>query len=202
MPYQDSISDEDYVLISQAFTSDYTNQLYGLILKSVHGYAQRVTEVQKLPEVFVVQDALIQEAVTNELFDLARLKTHHNVSNIHAYRLSSYMISWLIRRKPIQLIADIDITTFDGEQKDWILEINERACTHILMAMTFNLSVKTQSEDIQANSEQLRRMTDLIRALRFHMKYRIVNPHVLEMILRALITQINSPQWTDVPPQD
>lgn len=101
--------------------------------------------------------------------DIVRLKHFHDIDLVNYIKLISYTASWIIKRKPFQLLENA------GEE---YIYINEKfALSLLLQAVGFfdsNMKIKEGEEGKLAKN---------VSAIFYHLKYRNTNPQTLELLL-------------------
>ncbi|TGK82277.1 hypothetical protein EHQ24_13520 [Leptospira noumeaensis] len=127
-------------------------------------------------EYFFVNDAVIEEAVIDYFADLHRLKEFHHIEKAQPQKVAAYTSYWIFRRKPIQIIKDLDdeiLRKFPN-----IKFINEMFAYILLMNLVFD-----------AKQPFVGRSIDLFRRLMlYNFKYRQINSQILELVIISLNT--------------
>lgn len=119
-------------------------------------------------------DNIFQYCLIDILVDIARLKRFHDISQINYMKFIAYTASWILKRKPFQLI--------DGCDKKY-LYVNE------VFALTLLLQASgCYDENEKYNVESEGALVNAIRQMFYHLKYRNTNLQTLELFLIGLET--------------
>lgn len=88
----------------------------------------------------------------------------------------AYLVFWLLRRKPIQLIE------FSDEEKD--IFVNERFASYLMISESI---IKLDSMEIatKLNKEELEQFGKYLDLLLYYFKYRQVNPQMIELVIES-----------------
>ncbi len=136
---------------------------------------------------FKISETYIKEVIIDYFADIKRLKPFHNIKEIHPIKRAAYLGYWLTRRKPIQLVKDFTQEELIG--KDRLTSINEGLTVLIIMAVLFVESSSVPS----THTENVRKF---YHHLHYHLKYRVINPQVIELAIVGFYTnQLFPPQY-------
>ena len=114
----------------------------------------------------LVNELSLGYALIDYFEDIRRLKTFHHVPHINSIKLVAYMAYWLLRRKPLQVVA---------LEKE-ILYVNER----FVLAYVLEFLNDGQSHILERENEGLRAFAE---SLLYFFKYRQFNAQTIEMIV-------------------
>lgn len=113
-----------------------------------------------------LNDRVLMHTIMDYFTDITRLKEFHGIEKINSDKIIAYECSWLIKRKPIQIL---------NEEKESLVYINEKFVLTILV----NHLTKGKIDDLKGNEE----LTRLCDKLLYHLKYRNSEAKVLEMFI-------------------
>ncbi|WP_411823895.1 hypothetical protein [Leptospira sp. 'Mane'] len=137
-------------------------------------------------EYFSVNDSLLEEAVIDYFADLFRLKEFHQIEKAQPQKVAAYTSYWCFRRKPIQILKDIDDEVLDRFPD--IKYVNEFFAYSLLMSMVFD----------SKNPIAGRSMTLFRNLMIYNYKYRQLNSQILELVIIALNTDSNRELLTEI----
>ena len=69
---------------------------------------------------------LLMEAIDDYFEDINRMKEFHNIERANVFKIYSYTVYWLLRRKPIQIV--------NQQIPPQFLFINEKVCVTLLLS--------------------------------------------------------------------
>lgn len=113
-----------------------------------------------------LNDRVLMHTIMDYFTDITRLKEFHGIEKINQDKIIAYECSWLIKRKPIQIL---------DEEKESLVYINEK----FVLAILVNHLTKGKIDSFEGN-EELNRLCD---KLLYHLKYRNCDAKVLEMFI-------------------
>ena len=137
---------------------------------SIHDIYLNFVDIMKLNDRvdIMMNDRVLIHAIMDYFSDIARLKEFHNIDLVNRDKVISYESSWLLRRKPIQIL---------NVEKEDLVYINEKFVLTILVNHLTNGSVSDiSSEEILSN---------FCDALLYYFKFRNYEPKVIEMLIMA-----------------
>ena len=85
---------------------------------------------QKLETFVRLNTFTLMHAVLDYFTDISRLKDFHKIKNVNWYKVTAYELSWLIRRKPLQILED---------NKEELVYINEKFILSYVMSYLIQL---------------------------------------------------------------
>lgn len=124
-------------------------------------------------DILRINDYTLMHSVLDYFTDVSRLKHFHSIGYTNLYKTKAYEISWLLRRKPIQIISDNDC--------DSVVYINEKFVLSHIMSYFVSLVGKDFYSDL--SEEGVRAFDGYIDSLYYHLKYRNCSSQTLEIIL-------------------
>lgn len=114
----------------------------------------------------------LMHAVLDYFTDISRLKKFHKIKKANSFKVTSYELSWLIRRKPIQILSD---------EKEELIYINEK------FILTYVMSYFSQIVGIdfyeKLNNENRKVVDGFIKSFYYYLKYRNCSSQALEFAL-------------------
>lgn len=123
------------------------------------------TNVNGKTDVYL-NERVLMHTIMDYFTDITRLKEFHGIEKINQDKIIAYECSWLIKRKPIQIL---------NEKDESLVYINEKFVLTILV----NHLTKGKIDSFVGN-EELNRLCD---KLLYHLKYRNCDAKVLEMFI-------------------
>lgn len=119
-----------------------------------------------------INDFTLMHAILDYFTDVSRLKRFHKISRINTFKVVSYEISWLLRRKPLQVLTD------DNEE---LVYINEKfILSYIISYLTQLVGVDFYEDLTPANQKSF---DGFIDSLYYYLKYRNCSSQALELAL-------------------
>lgn len=151
---------------------------------------RRYNNMEKRAVAFLVEDQLseyvgVNHAVLNAVMldyfaDIERLKSFAGIEHANKNKITAYMAYWWLRRKPLQILSDIDL---DDGRLDDIVYVNERFIATFLTKDFMYPNTQELRKDAQCNR--------FIRHILYHLKYRIYTPQTLELMLMSVDSGIS-----------
>jgi hypothetical protein len=121
----------------------------------------------------ICNETMLMYSVLGYYSDITRLKNFHKIEKENEPKLIAYEVSWLLKRRPLQLIKN--------SAHEYIFCNEQFAFSQI----TFWLKKNEIEKGTEALSHQdLKYFT---KALFYHLKYRDYNPQTLELMLLSFI---------------
>ena len=151
--------------LNESFTDDYIYNA-GLL---VHSLAEKFYNENKLEGKVYFNDDIFENCLLDILVDIARLKHFHDIDLVNYNKLVAYTASWIIKRKPFQLIEN-------GGDK--YIYINEKFALSLLLHAAGFFDSNMKIKEIEEC-----KLKKNISAMFYHMKYRNTNPQTLELLL-------------------
>lgn len=124
---------------------------------------------QKISDQVVLNDYLLIYAIMDYFTDIKRLKDFHQIQSPNTYKVKAYEISWLIRRKPLQILEIRDDLTF----------INEKfVLSYAADFLSNGASVEWYNN---LSKEDLKKLNGYLDTLYYHFLFRTCDPHSIEL---------------------
>lgn len=148
----------------------------------VQKFQERFEELKKTMDQFIEDAGYAGHVECNERIllavlldywaDIYRLKNFHLIEKARTDKIFAYLITWIIRRKPLQFVH------YTNEEKD--IYVNERFAAFLLLNECL---LSGQKKFVKSeNLEELERYVD---AVLYYFKYRECNPQVLELMIES-----------------
>lgn len=163
-------------------------QDYKELIKKIgeENFDSRFAELQRQISEFLEQagydknvqcnDRILYHVLLDYYSDIDRLRDFHDIECVKTDKVIAYLVFWILRRKPIQLIE------FSDEEKD--IFVNERFACYLMISeclITLN-SMEIGKKLDKDESIQFDKYLDL---LLYYFKYRQVNPQVIELLIES-----------------
>lgn len=156
--------------LNSAFTDEYIKNIGVLI----HTLAEAFYEKNELEGKVYFDDQIFEHCLIDILVDLARLKYYHDISKVNYTKIISYTASWVLKRKPFQLVEGCD---------EKYIYVNESFALTLLLQ-----AAGCYDENTDYFSDEERELIQSIEKIFYHLKYRNTNPQTLELFLIGLDT--------------
>lgn len=135
----------------------------------VHSLAEKFYEENELEGKVYLNDDIFGNCLIDILVDIARLKYFHDINLVNYIKLISYTASWIIKRKPFQLI--------EGTSEEY-LYVNEKFAFSLLLQ-----AVGFFDDNARVKDEDKEKIEKNMSSIFYHLKYRNTNPQTLELLL-------------------
>lgn len=114
----------------------------------------------------------LMHAVLDYFTDISRLKSFHKIKKANSFKVTSYEISWLIRRKPLQIITD---------EKEELVYINEK----FILSYVMSYFSQIVGVDFYENLNEVNRkiIDGFMNSFYYYLKYRNCSSQALEFAL-------------------
>ena len=119
-----------------------------------------------------INSFMLIHAIMDYFTDISRLKEFHKIDFTNSYKTMAYEISWLLRRKPIQVLED---------QKEDLVYINEKFI--LSYAINFITSCKESVRYQDLKKARQKCFNGFIESFYYHLKYRNCCAQSLELAL-------------------
>ena len=119
-----------------------------------------------------INDFILMHAILDYFTDVSRLKRFHKISRTNTFKVVSYEISWLLRRKPLQVLTD---------NNEELVYINEKFILSYIVSY-FSQLVGSDFYD-GLTPENQKSFDGFIDSLYYYLKYRNCSSQTLEFAL-------------------
>lgn len=171
---------KDYNYILENFGEEKVRERFVFIADNAKAFIRRVERDSiAAVDAFRVSHAIIEDLVLDYFADISRLKGFHNIEKTHPQKVAAYTSYWVHRRKPIQMIRDVDDQALSTQEN--IKYVNEAFAASVLISMTYDLCRPVALPGYDSS-----KFADFKHNLIYFMIYRAVNPQALELMLVAL----------------
>ncbi len=158
---------ETYDFIIDYFTEEKISSRYAWVYNLMQDYI----ESEKIQDKVHISEDILNHVIIDYYVDVYRLKEFQNIEMTHDSKIYAYLISWILRHKPLQIPAeDVPELAF----------VNEMFATELLRSYLFknpkNVSiVNTHRESIN----------NFLETLLYYFKYRDYSAKSIEMLILA-----------------
>lgn len=159
----------DYSELFEKDTEGKIESRYELLLQEMTEFIASINAQDKL----VVNERLLMHTVLEYFSDIQKVKNAHDLEHANDYKVFSYMAYWLLKRKPIQILAWED----DDEN---LVFANEKFVLTMLMGFLLH-----EKETRPLAGDDLDSYRGFIESLYYYLKFRRPDPQALELILMA-----------------
>lgn len=134
-------------------------------------------ETEGLTEKVKINSFILAHAIMDYFTDITRLKDFHKIDFTNTYKTIAYEICWLLRRKPLQVMADED---------ESLVYINEK----FILSYTISFLVQNEKWELM-NKLKMKSFDGFIESFYYHLKYRNCNAQTLELALLSFKAGLN-----------
>lgn len=129
----------------------------------------------KLDGKVILNTRSLLHAILDYFTDVSRLKGFHKIKRANSFKETAYEISWILRRKPLQILVD------DREE---LVYINEK----FILSYIMNYFTQLVGYDFFASlkEENSKAVKGYIDSLYYYLKYRNCNSQTLEFALLSI----------------
>ena len=93
--------------IQEELNENFTNEYIYNVGLLVHSLAEKFYEENELEGIVYFNDDIFANCLIDILVDIVRLKHFHDIDLVNYIKLISYTASWIIKRKPFQLLESM-----------------------------------------------------------------------------------------------
>lgn len=122
-----------------------------------------------------LDEAIFSDCLVDVIHDLHRLCEFHEIEHPSMAKIAAYSASWIIKRKPLQMVYGYDS---DNPKYKYF---NEKLALFILLRGTDLIDWKYPSDE-----EAKKNMRATINRLLYHLVYRNTNSQTLELLLYGI----------------
>jgi len=130
---------------------------------------------------FFINCELIEQVLVDAYADLHRLMEFHNIKVINCIKRAAYLSAWIHRRKPIQIIKEIEEDFLVENYR--VLAMNETLANFVARSIPF--------EVINPTTEKSSEHINFAKHFNYFLRYRHVTPQAIEMALLGLSCSMN-----------
>lgn len=159
---------DDYADILKEFGKNRIQERFSDIYMAYQKFIQK----NNLENVVRINDFTLMHAILDYFTDISRLKRFHKISHTNTFKIVSYEISWLLRRKPLQILED------DDEE---LVYINEKFVLSYIMSYLTELVGEDFYDKLSQENQEA--FDGYIDSLFYYLKYRNCNSQALELAL-------------------
>ena len=160
--------------------SEFTEEKIQRRFQDLYAAIEAFLEEFEIREEVRINSYALQHAVLDYFTDISRLKTFHKIDRINIYKIMAYELSWILRRKPIQVIIDEDELE-DRSKAETLVFINEKfVLSYITDFFTYLIG---QDFYVTMNSPNKDSFDGYLDSLFYYLKYRNCSSQALEFAL-------------------
>jgi len=116
-----------------------------------------------------ISKELTEQLILDYFTDISRLKSFHGIEYENIAKVDGYLCYWILRRKPIQVIGEVDITN---------VMVNELFVCNLLI-----YACLSEVPDPTKYKEEV--LSDFRKHLFYHLRFRRVDQQSLELLIFA-----------------
>lgn len=127
---------------------------------------------ENIADKVTINSFMLIHAIMDYFTDITRLKDFHKIDFTNSYKTMAYEISWLLRRKPIQVLED---------QQEELVYVNEK----FILSYAINFITTTKESIRYQDLSEIKRQcfNGFIESFYYHLKYRNCSAQSLELAL-------------------
>lgn len=141
-------------------------------LKQLQYEMQEFIKKNGLDDIVYIHQMALNHAVMDYFSDVQRLKEYQKIEHINEVKIKAYETFWLLKRKPLQLKAQMD--------DDRWLYINEK----FLLARLASFMLQDKI-NVPLIGEKKQAFTNFLDTLYYYLKFRKTDAQALELMLLA-----------------
>lgn len=148
----------------------------------VDKFTERFEELKKTANEFIEEagygghvecnERILLNVLLDYWADIFRLKDFHKIEKARTEKVFSYLIAWIIKRKPLQFIH------YTKDEKD--IFVNERFALFLLLNECL-----LSGEKKFVTAESQKQLCTYIEMVLYYFKYRECNPQVIELMIES-----------------
>ncbi len=158
---------KDYGYILEYFGTDVVEARSNWLKELMDAYIEQ----EEIDDVVYISENVFSHVIIDYFADIYRLKQFHSIEKTNVIKIYSYLVYWILRRKPIQLKQNA------SEKHAFI---NEQFCTELLRSYLFD-----NPASIPVRQESLESIKDFISTMSYFFKYRDYSAKSIELALIA-----------------
>lgn len=162
-------SNYDYEEIIEHFGKEKIMNRYDTLQEYLEIFIERNNYQDKVKISFSV----LNQAVIDYFADIDRLKNFHHIDKINFIKIHAYSAYWLLRRKPIQIVAD------DDEDME-LAFVNENFVSSYLLQF-----LRGENRGVVIKKADRLGYDEFVANLKYVLRYRMVTPQTLETMLES-----------------
>lgn len=162
----------DYQELLKDIGKDNFNSRFDELLKQINAFLSEA----KYDESVNCNERILYHALLDYYSDIARLKDFHEIKHTKTDKKMAYLVYWIQRRKPIQF------GEYLSKEKD--IFVNERFCCYLLINECL-LQSSDAAINIKLDEEKMSMFDRYIDMVYYYLKYRQVDPQVLELVIET-----------------
>ena len=160
----------DYDDILKSFGTEKIENRYDTIEQYLRAYIDSCQIEQKVR----ISECLLGQAIIDYFADIYRLKEFHKIAKVNYIKIHAYTGYWLLKRKPIQIIAEEQ----NGEDLGLTFVNEDFVASYLVHFLNENLVVKIKEKNRDDYLE-------FYENLKYTFRYRLVTAQFIETMLEA-----------------
>lgn len=162
---------DDYKDVYQEFGADIIRERFQNFCVA---YEEFISD-NKLDGMVQLNTHTLLHAILDYFTDVSRLKSFHQIKRTNSFKVTAYEVSWLLRRKPLQILQD---------NLEELVYVNEKfVLSYIMNYFTQLVGYDFLSELKEENGKAIRGYID---SLYYYLKYRNCNSQTLELAFLSI----------------
>lgn len=129
-------------------------------------------KVNRLEEIAYIHEMALTHAVMDYFSDIQRLKDYQKIEHVNEIKIKAYETFWLLKRKPLQLVGQID--------DDRYLYVNEKFLLTRLTSFMLGDNI-----NVPIVEEKRIAFTNFLDTLYYYLKFRRCDAQSIELMLLA-----------------
>lgn len=155
--------------IINEFTEERINNRFKQLYSEMENFLDTL-ELKNEKDCFVINEMSLTHLIMDYYSDISRLKKFHKIEKINEIKIKAYETYWLIQRKPIQIVKELD--------GDKYFHINEKFVLSYITSFLLNKGV-----EMQAEYYNLKSFNNFLEMLYYYLKYRKCDAQSIELII-------------------
>lgn len=156
----------NYNHILEEFGKDKINERLQFFMKMIDAFIDNLDAKGKL----FVNDNVLCYAILDYFSDISRLKAFHKIKLVNDIKIVAYSSQWILRRKPIQILADVS--------DDYMIYANEK---YVLSYILHELIRDDITKPLLG--EKQKKFEKFTQSLYYYLKYRNCDAQALELMI-------------------
>lgn len=164
----DNLKEEaTYEFIIKHFGEDRIKSRYIWLYDLMQDYLEK----EKLQNSIFISEDILDHVIIDYFVDIYRLKEFQEIEKTHDSKIYAYLISWILRHKPLQIKVD--------EMLDYVF-INEMFCAELLQGYLFK-----KPQNVAIVNTHKESISTFLETLLYYFKYRDYSAKSIEMLILA-----------------
>lgn len=157
----------DYADLLEDFSEEVIQSRYAVFYEEIMEFAKSLG----IKDEVRIDESILIHTILDYYSDISRYKRFHQVKHINAIKVISYETYWILRRKPIQVIAHAEVN-------DTMCFLNEKFVFSRLMKFLLG-----EGKHVVLSEKSKKAFSNYLDYLYYYLKYRTYDPEMIEMML-------------------